>query len=186
MGIFVSQQHILKVAEKLAAAPLSRGPVSHSAAEDNFRSAIDNLSNIISTGEANQETASVVQQHIDRLEGFANLGVIIRGKFQPIAPSIVAANHDAIRPGAFISGKRFLVVTREFSDWFLSEDEDFQIDLPKWWINCKDVTWDETSGSMVYLGYWFRRNPKTIIPQKDIEKYNLHEFELEKRINARV
>jgi|SRR5690606_11932812 len=179
MGIFVSQKHILKVAEKLAAGPLSRGPVSHSAAEDNFRSAIDNLSNIISTGEANQETANIVQQYIDRLEGFANLGVIIRGKFQPIAPSIVAANHDAIRPGAFISGNRFLIVNSEQATWILSGSAELSVIR-------KDAAWDDTSQSLVHKSYWYRRHPEVEIPQEDVDTFNLHEFELEKRLNARV
>lgn len=179
----MSQKHILDVASKLAVAPLKRSDGGHGAAQDNFYSAIANLENILSTGEANADTTAAVEKHIDNLRQFENLGVIIGGKFRPIAASIVASSQGAIKPGVFISGMRFLVVTEELSRWFFSEKDEAP---PSWFLSCKDLAWDNDTESMLHASYWYRRHPEATIPPFHISKYNLEEFELEKRMNAGV
>lgn len=126
----------------------------------------NNLLNILSTNESEEETTKHVEGLIHKMSEYENLGVILRGEFNPISPSLAARNRLA--PGRFLGGMRFLVVTKEFAKQLLGNKD---VVIPD------NVMWSEMDSSLVHIGYYYRSHPEQIqdLSMAEIEKLNLNE-----------
>jgi len=154
MSVFMNQKHILAsakhIVEEMRRAP--DGPAYE--ADDTYQACIDNLMNILSTGEANPDTTTTISNMVKDMENYKGLGILVDGRFSPISTSIAARFN--IKAGSFVSGNRFLVITQDEYRGIMGYSNPSPMLDP-------DATWNLDTSSLVHQRYYYICHPEEIL-----------------------
>jgi len=122
--------------------------------EEEYLSCVEMLQSIYRTGEIKSaELRDIVAEAIYSFTSHANLGIIIKGEFNPIDCHI-AARHDIV-VGNFISGKRFPVMKEDEAKEILSGP--LTANLPS------DCMWDAETQTILHARSYYLRHLDELI-----------------------
>lgn len=95
-----------------------------------------------------------------------DIGFLRNGQFQPFTQEAIRRNNP--EPGMFVSG--FLNVTGA------QAIEVFRSGKCEWMH--PDAVWDVELGSLVHVGWWYRRHPNELmrLSERDIDRLSLREY----------
>jgi hypothetical protein len=134
--------------------------------KEDYLSCIEMLDSLISIGEIKNEVLKeIIYGAIADFTRHLNLGTISDGKFKPIDCHI-AARHNVIN-GNFISGNKFLVITKDSSERILEE--------PLTSLLPTDAIWDLDTKSLIHLRCYYLRHLDELmgISSSEIERLGL-------------